>query len=331
MSQTNTKTLRPYPGAMLNPKVDPIFKSLFTQNSEASNAALTAFLSVMLEQNISDVTITQNELPIESERDKQAIFDISCKSEAGINETECKVLNVEMQGLNDLDSFDNRSEYYVAHLLNHNVRKGMTWRQVPEAMMISVLNFVYDDSIDDGFLTYTMRLEDGKGLKSARMKIIYLELPKYKDIPDEPVEKLTTVEKWAKFFLYADCKEKAEYIRKLADSEEGIMYAQTALDSISQSEAEWIRERDYWDAVMTERTIREEAEIRGLKSGMEKGLQQGIQQGIKQGIQQGIQQNRKETAKSFYANGVSIEIIAKSLNMTIEQVQEIVKDVEVTA
>ena len=222
-----------------------------------------------------------------------------------------------MQGLNDLDSFDNRSEYYVAHLLNHNVRKGMTWRQVPEAMMISVLNFVYDDTIDDGFLTYTMRLEDGKGLKSARMKIIYLELPKYKDIPDEPVEKLTTVEKWAKFFLYADCKEKAEYIRKLADSEEGIMCAQTALDSISQSEAEWIRERDYWDAVMTERTIREEAEIRGLKSGMEKGLEQGKYQ------------KAIEDARSFYANGASVELIAKSLNMTIEQIKEIVRNVEV--
>ena len=60
------------------------------------------------------------------------------------------------------------------------------------------------------------------------------------------------------------------------------MCAQTALDSISQSESEWIRERDYWDAVMTERTIREEAEIRGLKSGMEKGFQQGIQKGIQQ-------------------------------------------------
>ena len=67
------------------------------------------------------------------------------------------------------------------------------------------------------------------------------------------------------------------------------MCAQTALDSISQSEAEWIRERDYWDAVMTERTIREEAEIRGLKSGMEKGFQQGLQDGMQQGLQQGIQ------------------------------------------
>ena len=41
----------------------------------------------------------------------------------------------------------------------------------------------------------------------------------------------------------------------------------------------------------------------------------------------GIQQKAIEDAKSFYANGASIELIAKSLKMSIEQVQEIVKDV----
>ena len=44
--------------------------------------------------------------------------------------------------------------------------------------------------------------------------------------------------------------------------------------------------------------------------------------------EEGIQQKAIEDAKSFYANGASIELIAKSLKMTEEQVQEIVKDVE---
>ncbi|MCR5045985.1 MAG: Rpn family recombination-promoting nuclease/putative transposase [Treponema sp.] len=35
-----------------------------------------------------------------------------------------------------------------------------------------------------------------------------------------------------------------------------------------------------------------------------------------------------EDARNFYANGVSVEIIAKSLNMTVEQVKEIVNDGE---
>lgn len=38
------------------------------------------------------------------------------------------------------------------------------------------------------------------------------------------------------------------------------------------------------------------------------------------------QQTNIEAARSFYANGVSVEIIAKSLNMTEEQVLEIVKE-----
>ena len=65
------------------------------------------------------------------------------------------------------------------------------------------------------------------------------------------------------------------------------MNAQESLDSISQSEAEWIRETAYWDAVSNRKTI-------------------------------------IGTARNLQNNGVSIEITAKSLDMTIEQVKEIV-------
>ncbi len=175
--------------------------------------------------------------------------------------------------------------------------------------------------IEEGFLTYSMRLEDGRGLKSARLKIIFLELPKYKHIPDEPIEKLTSVEKWAKFFLYADSKEKEDYIKNLAESEEEIMYAQEALDSISQSEAEWIRERDYWDAVMTERTIREEAEIRGLKSGMEKGFQQGLQQGA--------HDNAINNAKNLLKMNLgSCEQIAQATALSLEEVKSLAEELK---
>ena len=47
---------------------------------------------------------------------------------------------------------------------------------------------------------------------------------------------------------------------------------------------------------------------------------------FRQGKKEGEQQKAIEDARSFYSNGASIELIAKSLNMTIEQVKEIVKD-----
>ena len=45
-----------------------------------------------------------------------------------------------------------------------------------------------------------------------------------------------------------------------------------------------------------------------------------------EGILIGIQQKAIEDAKSFYANGASIELIAKSLHMTQEEVQKIVEE-----
>ena len=51
-----------------------------------------------------------------------------------------------------------------------------------------------------------------------------------------------------------------------------------------------------------------------------------IQDSKRAGRKEGRAEAKMEDARSFYANGVSVEIIAKSLGMTIEQVEDIVKD-----
>ena len=48
---------------------------------------------------------------------------------------------------------------------------------------------------------------------------------------------------------------------------------------------------------------------------------------IEEGKAQGIQQKTLEAARNLYANGVSIELIAKSLKMTEEEVRELTKDI----
>ena len=52
----------------------------------------------------------------------------------------------------------------------------------------------------------------------------------------------------------------------------------------------------------------------------------GYAEGLSKGQKDGRMEKAIEDARSFYANGASIELIAKSLNMTIEQVNEIVKE-----
>ena len=51
-----------------------------------------------------------------------------------------------------------------------------------------------------------------------------------------------------------------------------------------------------------------------------------IEIAMEQGIAIGARQKALEFAKSFYSNGASVELIAKSLGMTVEQVQEIIEE-----
>ncbi len=228
-----------------------------------------------------------------------------------------------MQGRDNVNSFDNRSEYHVAHLLNHFVTKGTPWDKVPEAYMISVLNFVYEDNIEDSFLAYSMRLETGLLLNSSRMKIIYLELPKIRKLPDYPISKLTHSQRWGKFLVYADDKTKQEYLKLLAEEEAGIMYAQTVLNTISQSDAEWRRERDYIDIANTEATIRYEAEQKGYAAGEKHGMQYGLQQGLLQGEQKKAVEAALMLIKDYNA---SPEIAAQKMNAPLKLVLEGLKN-----
>ena len=53
---------------------------------------------------------------------------------------------------------------------------------------------------------------------------------------------------------------------------------------------------------------------------------EALQEGLQKGEEIGAQKKAEEDAKSFYANGASIDLIAKSLHMTENQVRELVKE-----
>lgn len=315
---------------LLNPKIDPIFKSMFTQNTKESKKALSSFLGAIFNQPIEDLEVGKNEIPIESERDKQSIFDITCTLK-----NQQQVINIEMQAMSNSGAFDNRSEYHVGHLLNHYVHRGTPWIKVPQAYMISVLNFVYDKNSQDYFSWYTMRKDNGDELKSKRMNIIYLELPKLFEKNDEDPKFLTSIERWGKFLLYANQPEKVDYVRTLIKSEEGIMNAQSVLNEISQSDEEWRRERDYIDAVNTELSVRLYAEqqghadglAQGIAEGLEEGLAKGRAEGLEKGLAEGLAQGRAEgdksakleIARNLLARGFSKDETAELTRLSLQE------------
>ena len=296
----NQPTYRPSPTALLNPCADPIFKILFTTNSKDSHEALTLFLSDLIGQTVSDVVLQPNELAGESTTDKQAEFDINCKIDS-------EVVNIEMQGRNIKDDYGKRTEYHVAHLLNHYTPKGFSWEETPKAYQISILNFIFDEQEKNSFNKYLMRNEHGRTI-SKTLNILFLELPKVLPLNDD-VQKLTEIEMWGKFFLYANRQDKQDFIKELAKANRGIQMAVRVLHSISEDELNWYRESSYWMRVSDDKTMKNAAQkaghAEGLAEGRAEGLTEGRAEGLAEGRAKGLAEGRAKGLAEGRAEGLT--------------------------
>ncbi len=301
---------RPSPTALLNPRLDPNFKAIFTQETATSYTALKSFLTSILGRNISKVQLTSNEPPVDTPDQMQMKFDVSVIFEDG------ERASIEMQGRDRKYSFATRSEIQVARLLNNNAKQGDNW-EAEKVYQISVLNFHLpkDDKCEMSW--YTMKNQMGQVL-SGHLNVIYIDLLEIRKLYKKPVEKLTGLQKWGLYFSYADDESKADYIKKIVASEEGIMAANLIVEKMSEEDENWFRQNSYDTA---RRDYNSE-----MQYYRKEGLEQGIREGRRQGIQQGIQQKSIEAAKNLYANGVSIEIIAKSLAMTEDDIKKIIEE-----
>lgn len=111
------ETLRPSPTALLNPRMDPIFKAIFTQETKESYAALESFISSVLGRKIKDLKLTTNEPPVDNTTESKMSFDVSVTFDNG------EKASIEMQGRNRDYTYEARSEIQVARLLNINAKK----------------------------------------------------------------------------------------------------------------------------------------------------------------------------------------------------------------
>ncbi len=312
---------------VLDPCCDPVFKSMFTNNSDEARAALKGFLSAIFDRKVKKIRLTATELPKEAVSDKDSFFDVSC-----LFEGENEYVEIEMQGRNDDDAFDRRAEYYAAHLLNHNTKKGTLWREVPKVYQISVLNFIYDKVDNDGFSWYSMRKKNGRVL-AERLNVIFIELKKM--IPPQIMEllelqlkllrnedpkvnnpeelsklneelkvrinKLTALEKWCIFLSYRSNSQLQNLIKLVTVEEESIMDADVVLSEISQDELEWRRQRAYYDNISRIASAEDYAKRRGLEEGKA--------------------DSRKEIAQKMKTNGIEINIIANCTGLSKEEIE----------
>lgn len=321
--EENNQTLRPSPTALLNPRIDPTFKAIFTQETKDSYEALQSFLSSILERKIKNVSLSVNEPPVDNTSEMQMSFDVSVTFENG------EKASIEMQGRNREYDFPVRSEIQVARLLNINAKKGDSWES-EKVYQISVLNFHLPKDDKCELTWYNMKNQKGRIL-SGHLNVIYIDLLVIKKLVGTPVEKLTPLQKWGLYLSYADDESKSDYIKQITRSEEGIMAADLIIGKMSEDEANWFRQNSYDIAMRDRNTELKNSKKKAMESGRKQGLKQGLKMGIQQGIQQGFQQKAFEDAENFLREKIPPEQVARCIGLPLEKVLELQKKITVQA
>ena len=299
----NKQTLRPSPTAILNPRIDSTFKAIFTQETEGSYIALQSFLSSILRRKIKQVNLTSNEPPVDMPIQMQMSFDVSVIFENG------EKASIEMQGRNQDYNYETRSEIQVARLLNNNAKKGTNWKS-EKVYQISVLNFHLPKHDKQEMTWYNMRDEQGYIL-SGHLNVIYIDLLEMKKLIGRPVDQLSVLQKWGLYLSYADDESKSEYIKQITNSEKGIMEADLIIGKMSEDDANWFRQNSYDIA----------------RRDYNDGLYNSEQRGIKKG------RNEKalEDAENLLKEGDSPEKVARCINLPLEKVLELQKEILIKA
>ena len=280
---------------MLNPRLDSTFKAIFTQDSDETRKALKSFLSAMIEEDVTDVTVKQNEPASQFDGEKGIRYDINCVLADGTT------AQVEMQGYDKKCEYAKRAEYYAARLASSSPHVGDDWNELPRSYQISVLNFTYDKGNSTPLHHYTMAdISDGSRLAGI-LNVIFLELTKLPKIEDEAdISVLPAAIKWGTFLKEADNPVSQDLIDSITESEEGIMNAEVVLAALSDDRWRWIEQ------------------------GRIDGDRRDIADGLRRSKEEGMNEAKIANARNLLAmNLLTHEQIAQAVELPLEKIEEL--------
>ena len=96
------------------------------------------------------------------------------------------------------------------------------------------------------------------------------------------------------------------------------------LDRYSKKLIDLSSDDNYVEGIMSEEMEEFIEQHTMYRNGLKEGISQGIEKGIEQGIEQGTQEKQKEIILNMFNDKVSLEVISKYTNLTIQEIEEII-------
>ena len=258
---------------LIDIRYDNVFKAVFTKETPQSKGALSKLVSALIGRDVSIITITANEPPIDSLQDRRLRFDINCRAEND------ERVNVEMS-FYPTPFEPVRLEYHTGKLFIGQNISGIekTYNDLKKTYQITILardKIFPDDTFFHGFEYYD---PINRVSLNGRTRIITLELAKVEKFADKPAEEMSFPEQWAFFFEYLTDRSKRSKINEILKQEEGIAMASEVLMTITKDDIEQARILSELKYELDTKSRFIHAVSEAKREGREEGIRQGKQE-----------------------------------------------------
>lgn len=276
-------------------KNDRVFKSIAHGNN--GKVILEAILGNVFDEPVEILEFIPVELPQDTEDERKKVLDVLVR-------VGNRIINVEVnaQGLSEVTKIRNLA--YLCKLFSKNVSKGQEIDVETEFLQI---NFIYNSKVTDkmvlkSYLTH----EDGIYTKNFSIWNVFIE----------NVEKI----------CYTDAKEreKLRYLLMMDKTPEELANFFPDDEIIKMFRGEIVRLNSNSKFI---REISEEEEKEMIhNTELKLSKQEGKEEGHVEGKAEGIEEKTVDVIKNAISEGISIETIAKIVDLSIDEVKNIIKE-----
>jgi len=288
-------------GRYFNPLTDYGFKKVFGEKD-----IMIAFLTDLLNplSPIEDIIFLDKELGSDTEDMRGVIYDLRCMTEDGGE------FIVEMQNKGQLH-FSDRILYYLSRSISEQGKKGDGWDfNLRPVYGVFFLNFHLKGLKPQSIRTIQLKVDETGELFSEKMRAYTLELPDYKDKPEDYPR--SRVEYW----LYNLVNMETMTTALPFQSQQPIFGKVGGISELGHmSEEERFKYQSSLDRYRTNVAVMKNERAEGRAEGIEEGLAKGRAEGRAEGV--------LSVAKQLLMMGMNTEQVVQATGLSVEEIKAI--------
>jgi len=281
--------------AYLDPKNDLTFKKVFGEHPHLLKSFLNALLPLENDQIIESLEYLPTELVPEIPVLKHSIVDVRCKDNKG------RQFIVEMQ-MFWTENFKSRIVFNASKAYIKQLGKGKEFSSLQPVYALSLVNEIFEPETDNYYHHYKIINIENTEKQLKGLEFVFVELPKF---PAHKIAEKKLKVLWLRFLteithgtdIVDESLLQSPEIKEALDCLQESSFTKTELESYDR----------YWDSISSEKTLFQDAEIRGKMEGKIEGKNE----------------RNFEIAKKMLKAGISIQEISDFTDLTDDEIEKL--------